>query len=141
MASGQVFIAILNPGVEITPLRLRGWLQKEALAVNTRCGTDDGAILRLFLTRKLRYAFTGDKLDAMLRTLTERYPGILRIETQVVEAPLNAEEMEAQTRLANADLQKFMQRAQEYAKRKQSEALETAQPAPIKWHTLKSALD
>lgn len=141
MASGQVFIAILNPGVEITPLRLRGWLQKEAVAVNARCGSDDGAILRLFLTKKLRYAFTGDKLDAMLRTLTERYPAILRIETQVVEAPLNAEDMEAQTRRANADLQKFTQRAQEYAQRKQAETPQTVKPAPIKWHTLKSALD
>ena len=141
MASGQIHIAILNPGVEITPLRLRGWLQKEAAAINNRANPGDGAILRLFLTKKLRYAFTGDKLDAMLRTLTERYPAILRIETQLVEAPLNAEAMEEQTRIANADLQKFMQRAEEYAKRKQAEALENAPPAPIQWHTLKSALD
>jgi hypothetical protein len=49
--------------------------------------------------------------------------------------------MEEQTRIANADLQKFLQRAEEYAKRKQAEALENTQPAPIKWHTLKSALD
>jgi hypothetical protein len=141
MASGQIHIAILNPGVEITPLRLRGWLQKEAAAINNRANPGDGAILRLFLTKKLRYAFTGDKLDAMLRTLTERYPAILRIETQLVEAPLSAEAMEEQTRIANADLQKFMQRAEEYAKRKQAEALENAPPAPIQWHTLKSALD
>ena len=141
MASGQIHIAILTPGVEITPLRLRGWLQKEAAVINNRANPGDGAILRLFLTKKLRYAFTGDKLDAMLRTLTERYPAILRIETQLVEAPLNAEAMEEQTRIANADLQKFMQRAEEYAKRKQAEALENAPPAPIQWHTLKSALD
>lgn len=141
MASGQIHIAILNPGVEITPLRLRGWLQKEGAAVNKRANPGDGAILRLFLTKKLRYAFTGDKLDAMLRTLTERYPAILRIETQLVEAPLSAEAMEEQTRIANADLQKFMQRAEEYARRKQAEALENAPAAPIQWHTLKSALD
>ncbi|HBU29472.1 MAG: hypothetical protein A2X71_01610 [Thiobacillus sp. GWE1_62_9] len=141
MASGQIHIAILNPGVEITPLRLRGWLQKEAAAINNRANPGDGAILRLFLTKKLRYAFTGDKLDAMLRTLTERYPAILRIETQLVEAPLSTEAMEEQTRIANADLQKFMQRAEEYAKRKQAEALENAPAAPIQWHTLKSALD
>lgn len=141
MASGQIFIAILNPGVEITPLRLRGWLQKEAAAVNNRANPGDGAILRLFLTRKLRYAFTGDKLDAMLRTLTERYPAILRIETQLVEAPLSTEDMETQTRLANADLQKFMQRAEEYAKRKQAEAQAEVKPAPIQWHNWKSALD
>lgn len=141
MASGQIHIAILNPGVEITPLRLRGWLQKEAAAINNRANPGDGAILRLFLTKKLRYAFTGDKLDAMLRTLTERYPAILRIETQLVETPLSAEAMEEQTRIANADLQKFMQRAEEYARRKQAEALENAPPAPIQWHTLKSALD
>ena len=50
-----------------------------------------------------------------------------------------------QTRIANADLQKFLQRAEEYAKRKQAEAeaeaLQNARPAPIQWHTLKSALD
>ncbi|MFP5408867.1 MAG: hypothetical protein ACLGGY_06260 [Gammaproteobacteria bacterium] len=141
MASGQIHIAILNPGVEITPLRLRGWLQKEAAAINKRANPGDGAILRLFLTKKLRYAFTGDKLDAMLRTLTERYPAILRIETQLVEAPLSAEAMAEQTRIANADLQKFMQRAEEYARRKQAEALENAPVTPIQWHTLKSALD
>lgn len=141
MASGQIFIAILNPGVEITPLRLRGWLQKEAAAVNKRAHPGDGAILRLFLTKKLRYAFTGDKLDAMLRTLTERYPTILRIETQLVEAPLSAEDMEAQTRQANADLQKFMQHAEAYAKSKQAEAQVEVKPAPIQWHNWKSALD
>jgi len=141
MASGQIRIAILNPGVEITPLRLRGWLQKEAAAINNRCGSDDGAILRLFLTRRLRYAFTGDKLDAMLRMLTERYPAILRIETQLVEAPLTPDGMEEQTRIANADLEKFVQRAAEYAKRKQTEALQNAPAAPIQWHALKSALD
>lgn len=141
MASGQIFIAILNPGVEITPLRLRGWLQKEAAVVNNRANPGDGAILRLFLTKKLRYAFTGDKLDAILRTLTERYPAILRIETRLVEMPLSAEEMETQTRLANADLQKFMQRAEAYAKRKQAEVQAEIRPAPIQWHKLKSALD
>lgn len=141
MASGQIFIAILNPGVEITPLRLRGWLQKEAAAVNKRANPGDGAILRLFLTKKLRYAFTGDKLDAMLRTLTERYATILRIETQLVEAPLSAEDMEAQTRQANADLQKFMQHAEAYAKSKQAEAQVEVKPAPIQWHNWKSALD
>lgn len=143
MASGQIFIAILNPGVEITPLRLRGWLQKEAAVVNKRANPGDGAILRLFLTKKLRYAFTGEKLDAVLQTLTERYPVILRIETRLVEAPLSAEDMEEQTRIANADLQKFMQRAEEYTKRKQAEAEAEAsvKPVPIQWHNWKSALD
>ncbi|MFN3716532.1 MAG: hypothetical protein ACK4R8_07380 [Thiobacillus sp.] len=141
MASGQIFIAILNPGVEITPLRLRGWLQKEAAAVNNRASPGDGAILRLFLTKKLRYAFTGDRLDTMLRTLTERYPAILRIETQLLEAPLNAEDMEAQTRIANADLQKFIQRAEAYAKNRQAAAQKAVKPAPIQWHNWKSALD
>jgi len=46
MASGQIHIAILNPGVEITPLRLRGWLQKEAAVINNRAKPGDGAILR-----------------------------------------------------------------------------------------------
>lgn len=141
MASGHIRIAILNPGVEITPLRLRGWLQKEAAAINGRSGTDDGAILRLFLTKKLRYGLPGKKLDAILQALTEKYPAILRIEVRLIEAPLTVDEMEEQTRLANADLQKFMQRAQEYARRKQAEALQNAPSAPIQWHALKSALD
>jgi hypothetical protein len=141
MASGQIHIAILNPGVEITPLRLRGWLQKEAAVISKRANPGDGAILRLFLTKTLRYAFTGDKLDAMLRALTEKYPAILRIETQLVEAPLTEDEMAEQTRIANADLQKFMQRAEEYARRKQAEAQENVRPAPIQWHKLRSALD
>lgn len=145
MASGQLRIALLNPGLEITPLRLRGWLQKEAAALQQRSAPGDGAILRLFLTPKLRYATTGDKLDAMLRTLTERYPVVLRIETQLVDAPLDAAAMEAATRRANADVQKFLARASEYARRKQDEAAQqqaaTVRPAPIQWHTLKSALD
>ena len=141
MASGQIHIAILNPGVEITALRLRGWLQKEAAVINNRANPGDGAILRLFLTKQLRYGLPGKKLDAILQALTEKYPAVLRIEVQLIEAPLTADEMAEQTRIANADLQKFMQRAEEYAKRKQAEALENTQPAPIKWHTLKSALD
>jgi hypothetical protein len=141
MASGQIHIIILNPGVEITPLRLRGWLQKEAAAVNNRANPGDGAILRLFLTKKLRYGLPGKKLDAILQALTERYPAILRIEVQLIEAPLTDGEMAEQTRIANADLQKFVQRAEEYAQRKQAEALQNARPAPIQWHALKSALD
>jgi hypothetical protein len=141
MASGQLFIAILNPGVEITPLRLRGWLQKEAAEVNARANPGDGAILRLFLTPKLRYAFTGDKLDAILQTLTERYPAILRIETQLVDTPLDAAAMETQTSKANADLQKLTQLAEEYTQRKQDEAQADIRPAPIQWHKLNNALD
>ena len=103
MASGQIHIAILNPGVEITPLRLRGWLQKEAAVINNRANPGDGAILRLFLTRKLRYGLPGKKLDAILQALTEKYPAVLRIEVQLIEAPLTADEMAEQTRIANAD--------------------------------------
>lgn len=142
MASGQIRISLLNPGVEITPLRLRGWLQKEAAAINNRSGADDGTILRLFLTPKLRYAFTADKLDAMLQTLADRYPAILRIETQLVDAPLDSEQMAEQTRIANEHLQKFLERAGAYAEQKKAEAeAQAARPAPIQWHKLKSALD
>lgn len=141
MAAGQIHIAILNPGVGITPLRLRGWLQKEAAAIDKRANTGDGVILRLFLTKALRYGLPAKKLDAILQALTEKYPAILRIETQLVDAPLTPEAMAEQTRLANVHLEKFRQRAEEYAKRKQAETLENARPAPIQWHTLKSALD
>jgi hypothetical protein len=141
MASGQIHIAILNPGVEITPLRLRGWLQKEAAVISKRANPGDGAILRLFLTKELRYRLPAKKLDAMLQALTEKHPAILRIETQLVEAPLTEDEMAEQTRLANVHVEKFRQRAEEYAKRKQAEALENAPAAPIQWHNLKSALD
>lgn len=141
MASGQIHIVILNPGVEITPLRLRGWLHKEAAAIDKRANPGDGAILRLFLTKKLRYGLPAKKLDAILQALTEKYPVILRIETQLVEAPLTEDEMAEQTRLANVHVERFRQRAEEYAQRKQAEALENARPAPIRWHTLKSALD
>lgn len=145
MASGQIRISLLNPGVEITPLRLRGWLQTEAARINGRSGPDDGAILRLFLTKKLRFAFTQDKLDAMLQAIADKYPAVLRIETQVVNVPLSTEQMEEQTRLANADLAKFMQRAEEYARRRklELEAEEIARQAearqqatPIQWHKL-----
>ena len=145
MASGQIHIVILNPGVEITPLRLRGWLQKEAAAIGKRANPGDGAILRLFLTKKLRYGLPAKKLDAILQALTEKHPVILRIETQLVEAPLTEDEMAEQTRLANLHVEKFRQRAEAYARRKQAEAeaeaLQSARPAPIQWHKLKSALD
>lgn len=142
MASGQLFIAILNPGVEITPLKLRGWLQREARQVSARAQPGDGAILRLFLTPRLRYAFTGEKLDALLQDLTERYPVVLRIETRLVDAPLSQDDMEAAIRQANQDLQKFIQRAENHARQKQAEAAaQPPRPQPIQWHTLKSALD
>jgi len=111
MASGRIHIAILNPGVEITPLRLRGWLQKEAAAIGRRANPGDGAILRLFLTKKLRYGLPAKKLDAILQALTEKHPVILRIETQLVEAPLTEDEMAEQTRLASLHVEKFRQRA------------------------------
>ncbi len=70
---------------------------------------------------------------------------ILRIETQLVEAALSGDEMAEQTRLANVHVEKFRQRAEEYAWRKQAEAeaeaLQNARPASIQWHKLKSALD
>src|SRR3569832_3019175 len=113
MASGQIRIAILNPGVEITPLRLRGWLQKVAAVINNRANPGDGAILRLFLTKTLRYGLPGKTLDAILQALTEKYTAVLRIEVQLIDAPLTADEMAEQTRIANADLQKLTQRAEE----------------------------
>ncbi len=55
------------------------------------------------------------------------------------------DEMAEQTRIANVHVEKFRQRAEAYAQRKQAEAeaeaLQNARPAPIQWHNLKSALD
>lgn len=142
MASGQIRITLLNPGVEISPLRLRGWLQTEAARINARCGQDDGVILRLFLTKTLRYAFTGAKLDTLLQALANKYPAIQRIETQLVDAPLDQAQMESQTREANARLAAFVKLAQAHAAKREAEAREAEiqkQLTPIHWHT--SALD
>lgn len=93
---------------------------------------DNGAILRLFLTKKLRFAFTQDKLDAMLQTIADKYAGIQRIETQVVSESLSMEQMEEQTRVANADLEIFKRMAEEYDRHRQDEARESVMVAPIK---------
>lgn len=111
MATGQIRISLLNPGADISPLRLRGWLQNEAAQISARCEPGDGAIVRLFLTRKLRFGFTQQKLDTLLQTIADKTPGIVRIETLVVEAPLTPDQMQEEIRIADADLDNYLRRA------------------------------
>lgn len=108
MASGQIRISLLNPGSEVTALKLRGWLHKEAEQIQSAAGPDDNVILRVYLTKRVRYGFTLQKIDSLIQSVVDKYPNILRIILILVDQPLSLEEMKQEAEDANAELEEMV---------------------------------
>lgn len=105
----HVRISILNPGLDVTPLKFRGWLRGEAADIDRKTHLTglkhEASIIRLFLPERLRLAIGQDKLDKILQDVVEKFATIYSIDLRSVETPLTFEEMLHEQALAQADLQ------------------------------------
>lgn len=104
----HVRISILNPGLDVTPLKFRGWLRAEAADIDRKtqqAGLEHGAsIIRLFLPERLRLAIGQDKLDKILQDVVEKFATIYTIDLRSVEKPLTFEQILQEQAQAQADL-------------------------------------
>lgn len=93
----HVRVALLNPGIEVTPLKFRSWLREEAADVDRKTQASgmsaQVSVIRLFLPNKLRFAIGQAKLDRIFQNIVDKFATIHRIELQAVEAPLSFDDM------------------------------------------------
>lgn len=70
--------------------------------------------IKLFLTKRQRFAFTQRKLDALLKGIVDKFPAIHGIELVEVEQSLTNEEMQAVAKAADAELTELRNSLDEY---------------------------
>lgn len=86
-------ISALNIPDDLSPLKLRGYLQREAANIQRLSGGKGYTIIRLFLPERLRLQFTQKKLDVLLQSIVDKHPAIHRVELERTERPLTLAEM------------------------------------------------
>lgn len=90
-------ISILSPGLDVTPLKFRGWLRAEASDIDLKTRTSglerQVSIIRLFIPNRLRLAVGQQRLDKILQDIVDRFETIHRIELEAVDAPLSIQEI------------------------------------------------
>lgn len=100
----QLRISILNVPDDLSPLKLRGWLQQQAKEIQELSTSHAYTRIRLFLTKKQRYGFTQKKLDVLLQGIVDKHSAIHGIELIEVETPLDVAEMKEASTMASSEL-------------------------------------
>lgn len=86
-------ISALNIPDNLSPLKLRGYLQREAADIQRLSGDKGYTIIRLFLPERLRLQFTQKKLDVLLQSIVDKHPAIHRVELERTERSLTLAEI------------------------------------------------
>lgn len=106
MIEGQYRYSILQVPVEVTPLKLRGYLRKELEAIQATAKDDTDIILvRLFVLERILFGLGPRKVDSVLAAVVSKCPNIQRVELEALSRPLSAEEMQEAAAEAQASLQ------------------------------------
>lgn len=88
---------ILNPGLDISPLKFRGWLRAEAANIDmlTRQSGQPHqvSIIWLYLPEQLRLLIGQGKLDKIIQGIVDKFETIYRIELRRTQSTLTADEM------------------------------------------------
>lgn len=105
----HVRLSLLNVPADLTALKFRSWIREEAADIDRR-SIEAGmrhslTVIRLFLPARLHSAIGWPKLDRLLQEIVDRFETIHRVELRVVEAALSIDEMDAESKLAEAELQ------------------------------------
>jgi hypothetical protein len=108
MSDFQVRLSVLNVPGDLSALKLRGWLQAQAREIQEASGENAYVQIKLFLTKKQRFALTPKKLDSLLTSIVDGYSAIHTIELKVVDEPLTAEQMTDAVAEATAEFQEMM---------------------------------
>lgn len=112
----QLRISILNAPDDLSPLKLRGWLQQQAKEIQELSASQAFTRIKLFLTKKQRYGITQKKLDVLLQGIVDKHSAIHGIELIEVEKPLNVAEMEEASTMASSELNELAKSIDEIAK-------------------------
>ena len=106
MIEGQYRYSILQVPVEVTPLKLRGYLRKELEAIQATAKDDTDIILvRLFVLERILFGLGPRKVDSVLAAVVSKCPNIQRVELEALSRPLSVEEMQEAAAEAQASLQ------------------------------------
>lgn len=112
----QLRISVINTPDDLSPLKLRGWLLQEAREIQDMSAEHAYTKIKLFLTKRQRFAFTQKKLDGLLQGIVDKFPAIHGIELVEVEQSLTNEEMQAVSKDADAELAELRNSLDEYLK-------------------------
>lgn len=118
MTNIKLRISILNAPDDLSPLKLRGWLMQQAKDIQEISGENGYVQIKLFLTRRQRFAFTQKKLDTLLQGIVDKFPAIHRIELGEVETSLSNEQMRDAAEQAELDLQALSASLDNYLSKK-----------------------
>lgn len=108
MSNFQVRLSVLNVPGDLSALKLRGWLQGQAREIQDASGENAYVQIKLFLTKRQRFAFTPKKLDSLLSSIVNGYSAIHTIELKVIDEPLTAAQMLEAVAEANTEFQEQM---------------------------------
>lgn len=110
----QLRISVINTPDDLSPLKLRGWLLQQAREIQDISAEHAYTRIKLFLTKRQRFAFTQKKLDGLLQGIVDKFPAIHGIELVEVEHSLTNEEMQFAARDADAELTELGNSLDEY---------------------------
>lgn len=110
----QYRVSILNPGIEVTPLKFRGWFRAQAADIDAQALAGNSAhhvcVIRLYLTRRVIAAVGRGKIDRILQDAVDRFATIHRVELLDVDAPLTPGEMDGVRKDVQAEIEALRQK-------------------------------
>jgi len=113
----QYRVSILNPGIDVTPLKFRGWFRAQAADIDAKALSSESAhrvcVIRLYLTRRLIAAVGQDKIDRILQDAVDRFATIHRVELLDVDAPLTPNAMESVRQEVQAEMDALRHQAEQ----------------------------
>lgn len=114
MTNVQLRISVINTPDDLSPLKFRGWLLEQAREIQEMSGEHAYTRIKLFLTKRQRFAFTQKKLDALLQGIVDKFPAIHGVELVEVEKSLTNQEMQEASERATAELDELRESLDEY---------------------------
>lgn len=96
-SSAHVRASILNPGLDVSPLKFPSWIREQARDVDLRAMSGQGdhhhSLLVLFLPKRTYNVLSAAKVNKILQDITERFHSIARIELRLVDQALTMEQL------------------------------------------------
>ena len=115
----QFNVSVLTVPSFIGPEKFAKWLQQEARALHDLAEEDSLIIVRLYLAQRIKAGWERKDLDALLQSITDKYPRIFRTELMVIEDDLKLSEIE----LLQSDAEKELAALTESMERYQEQVL------------------
>lgn len=105
----QLKVSVVNVPDDLSPLKLPGYLRREATEIQNMAAENCYAVIRLLLPDRIRYGYTPKMLDALIDDIVNRFPCIRRIELVPVKLSLNAEQMEEENLVAQGIMEEMIE--------------------------------